>query len=247
MALYLGTNEVGLAGPFGGYMINGRLIAEKTYSFNLGQTNYSSLTPTTTAQALTLPATTYTINASTSVQVIRIGQDFDGTIIDRNTHDYVVFCYVVINYNYGNNNVSSAPHIIRSVYGRDFQGGKYRNTINSSNGQLNDTYTKGSSYITSATSFLYQKADGTYAITTGTQGIYGQASASVTTAGGHDYFYIQASGFSVKANDSYCPVDSLTAINPANTIITISCEVYEGDRSSYTNIYDKIFQLAANT
>ena len=90
MAIYLGTNEVSLAGPNGGFMLNGRPIATKEYEFKLSDTNYSSLTISTTAQTLTLPATTYS-SANTSITCYRLGQDYDGTVIDLYNHDYVIF------------------------------------------------------------------------------------------------------------------------------------------------------------
>ena len=90
MAIYLGTNEVSFAGPNGGFMLNGRLIATKEYEFKLSDTNYSSLTISTTAQTLTLPATTYS-SASTSIICYRLGQDYDGTVINLYNHDYVIF------------------------------------------------------------------------------------------------------------------------------------------------------------
>ena len=67
MAIYLGTDKVRLSGTNGGYGLNGRLLLTKTYSINLGQTNYSSLTPSTTSQNLTLPATTYSTSGGTYV------------------------------------------------------------------------------------------------------------------------------------------------------------------------------------
>ena len=222
MAIYLGTDKISNAGTNGGYMINGRLLTTKTYTFNLGQTNYSSLTPTTSAQALTLPATTYTANPSASVTCLRVGENYDGTIIDRNNHDYVIFCYLTIDYDYGSNNVASTIHGIRSGYARDFQAGKYRNSVNSSTGILTNTYNKSYSYISSTTVLLYQKANDTYAINGGANGIYGTCSVSTASDGtpAKEYFNLICGSFNVKANASYCPVEALSAINPAGTIIT---------------------------
>ena len=100
MALYLGTNKVGIIGPNDGFLINGRLLVQKDYTINLGQTNYSELTISTTSQNLTLPATTYTTTPSTTIICYRIGANYDGTIVDFNTFDYVGFVECVIEYNY---------------------------------------------------------------------------------------------------------------------------------------------------
>ena len=246
MGVYLGTEAVSFAGVSGGYGINGHLLTTSTYTFNLGQTNYSTLTVSTTAAAITLPATTYTSTASTTVAAIRIGEDYGGTVIDRNNHDYVVFTQVKVAYGYGGNDVSSVIHPIRTAYVRDYQEGKYRNSVTASTGKLTTAYTKNGSYITSTTVLLYQKADGNYAISAQTYGIYGTATPSFATSNNKDYININCSGFNVRAHATYAPVDTLNLIDPSKTIITITCQVYETDRSSYTNIYDAAYELAAN-
>lgn len=247
MAIYLGTNKVDYVGTNGGYMLNGHLILTKTYSFNLGQTNYSSLTPSTTAQTLTLFTTDYTTTAGTTIKCYRIGENYDGTIINRDAYDYVIFFECVINYNYGSNNVSSTIHGIRSTYVKDFQEGKYRNTVIAATGEQNITYTKSASNITIVTPFLYQKADNTYAVTT-SQGIYhsGTTIASFNTADSKDYIELQCGAFSLKAHDTYCPASSLALINPSQTTVQATWYIYEGDRSMFTNIYDRAYELVFN-
>lgn len=238
MAIYLGTNQVGVNTNFNpnGYLKNGRLLTTKTYSFNLGQTNFSSITPTTSTQNLTLPATDYS-SAGTSITCIRVGQTYDGTIIDRTAHDYYIFRQYIINYNYGNNNVSGTIHPIRGAGGYDYIYGHYCSGVDSSTGIATDTYSYSSTTTTSITPMLYQKADNTYAITT-SQGIYGGASAaSYTNDSNGAYFNLSFSSFYVKYNNSYCPLAALQAINPSNTIVTITWYIYEGDESLYSKIY----------
>lgn len=94
---------------------------------------------------------------------------------------------------------------------------------------------------------LYQKADNTYAIVT-SQGIYGGSSAAAgyTTNSGEDYLNLTFSSFYVKYSDTYCPLAALQAINPTNTIITITWEVYEGDVGVYSKIYS-VYDLVKNT
>lgn len=249
MAIYLGTNKVELGGTDGaGYMPGGKVLATKTYSFNLGQTNYSSITPTTTAQSLTLPATDFTAAGGTTMTCFKIGEAFDGTVINRDLHDYIVLFTTVITYNYGTNNVSSTIHGIKSSFARDYHEGKYRGSVDSSTGQLTSTYSKAGSYITNVTPLLYQKADNTYSLTT-SQGIYhsGSTICSFGTSNGKDYLELRCGTYSVKYSDTYCPLASLTAINPANTIIQCTWYIYEGDKSMYTNIYDTAYELVANS
>ena len=248
MAIYLGTNKISNAGTNGGYMLNGRLLTTKTYTFNLGQTNYSSLTPTTTAQNLTLPATTYTTSPSTTITCFRVGEDYDGTVINKDDHDYIIFSYLTIDYNYGSNNVTSTIHGIRSVYATESPEGKYRDSVNPSTGILTNTYTQSINIVGgSKTILLYRKADNTYAINSSPNGIYGTCSVLASWfLSSEDYFDLICSGFKVKANASYCPVEALNAINPAGTIVTVQWDIYEGDRSSYTNVCDKAYELAAN-
>ena len=115
MSIYLGTDLVTLAGPDAGFLEGGRLIAKKTYSFKLSDTNFSSLTLSTTAQNLTLPATDYTTTGQTTTTVYQIGEDYDGTIINRSLYNYNVFYETKITYDYGSNNMSSTLHAIRFV------------------------------------------------------------------------------------------------------------------------------------
>ena len=245
MAIYLGTNKISPAGTNGGFMLNGHLLTTKTYSFNLGQTNFSSITPTTSTQSLTLPATDYS-SAGTSITCVRVGKTYDGTVIDRTAHDYYIFRQYVINYNYGTNNVSSTIHPIRGTGSYDYTYGRYYGSVNPSTGITTDTYTYGGTYTASAYPMLYQKADNTYALTT-SQGIYGgSTAASYTTNSSGDYLNLSFSTFYVKYNDSYCPLAALQAINPANTIITITWEVYEGDVGQYSKIYS-VYDLVKNT
>ena len=153
----------------------------------------------------------------------------------------------VINYNYGSNNMASTIHGIRSAYVKDAQEGKYRSSVVSATGQQTTTYTKNVSYITNCTPLLYQKADNTYGVTT-SNGIYhsGSTITSFSTANGADYIDLKYGAISVKANDSYCPVASLTKISPAATTVSCTWYIYEGDRSMYSTINDRAYELAAN-
>lgn len=245
MAIYLGTNRISPAGTNGGFMLNGRLLTTKTYSFNLGQTNFSSITPTTSTQSLTLPATDYS-PASTSITCVKVGKNYDGTVIDRTAHDYYIFRQHIINYNYGSNNVSGTIHPIRGAGGYNYIYGHYCDGINSSTGITTDTYTYNSVNIANVTPMLYQKADNTYAITT-SQGIYGGSTpGSYSTNSSGDYLNLNFSSFYVKYNNSYCPLAALQAINPANTIITITWEIYEGDVNVFSKGYS-VYDLVKNT
>lgn len=248
MAIYLGTNRVSPAGTNGGFMLNGRLIATKTYDIKLSDTNFSSLTPSTTAQSLTLPATTYTTTASTTVTCHRIGEAYGGPPIDPNNHDYVVFYEAVIDLVYSSS-VAGTIHGIRSIYTRDFHHGRSHRTIDSTTGQLTTALNlTGTSYITSATLLLYQKADNTYAISTTNYGVYvSPTPAAISNTSGVYYLNLNVGGASVRAHDSYFPVEAIQAINPTNTIIKSTWYIYEGDKSMYGQIYDRGYQLVANT
>ena len=84
MAVYLGLNQVGIANLIEkpddqyGFLKNSQLIKTVTYDLLLSNTDFSSLTISTTSQNLTLPATTYS-NAGTSITVDRVGEAYDGT------------------------------------------------------------------------------------------------------------------------------------------------------------------------
>lgn len=246
MAIYLGTNKVDLGGTNGGFMLNGHLIATKTYSFNLGQTNFSSITPTTSTQTLTLPATSYSTSGGTTITCFRLGEDYDGTLINRTAHDYVVFQKYEIDFNYGTNNVNSMIHGIRVGGARDHHFGKYIAGVVNTTGVLTEIITNSGSYINAVHPLLYQKADGTYAMAS-SQGIYGSTTpASISTTNGKDSMDLKYGSVYVKYSDSYFPLAALQALNPTNTIFTVTWEIYEGDKSMYSHIYDTAYSLAAN-
>lgn len=248
MAIYLGSNEITFAGlGGGGYMPNSRELITKTFNFTLADTNYSSITSTisTTAQTLTLPATSYS-GAGTSITCFRIGADYDGTVIDQDSHDYIGLFTCVIDYNYGTNNMSGTIHGIRSAIGTDYHRGKYR-TINGTTGKLNTTYSYSGSHIGTQTPLLYQKADGTYN-TTSSRGIYHSSSGQSLFVfnNSSDYVDLKCGNISVKADASYCPVESLQAINPSATTIRCIWTLYEGDKNMYSNYYATAYELVAN-
>lgn len=248
MAIYLGSNEVTFAGlGGGGYMPNSRELITKTFNFTLADTNYSSITSTisTTAQTLTLPATSYS-SAGTSITCFRIGADYDGTVIDQDNHDYIGLFTCVIDYDYGINDLSGTIHGIRSAAATDYHRGKYY-TINTATGKLNTIHTLSGSYIGSYIPLLYQKANGTYNTTT-SQGIY-HASSGPTIfdfSNSANYVNLKCSNITVKAHASYCPVESLQAISPSATTIRCTWTLYEGDKNMYSNYYATAYELVAN-
>ena len=245
MGLYLGTNEVTLAGPNDGFMTNGKLIATKNYEIKLSDTNFSSLTPSTTAQTLTLPATDYS-SAGTSVTCFKLGEDYDGTIIDPYHHDYIVYYENVVEFVYSSS-VSGTIHGIRTVYTRDFQHGRCYSSIDSSTGKLTSSLSAtGSSYVGSRAVLLYQKADNTYAFYSTAYGVYAAPTpAAISTSNNKGYINLNLSSVSVRGHDTYFPVAAITALNTTNTKIKNTWYVYEGDKSMYGRIYEA-YALAAN-
>ena len=247
MALYLGTDKVDIIGPNDGFMTNGRLIAKKEYEVKLSDTNFSSLTPSTTAQALTLPATAYS-SAGTSVTCFKLGADYDGTIIDVYNHDYIVFYENVVDFVYSSS-VSGTIHGIRTVYTRDVQHGRYYGSVSSSTGELVAALTAtGSTYLTSRAVLLYQKANNQYATSTTAYGIYvAPTPATFGAANNKGYINLNLASASVRGHASYFPVDAISKIDATNTKIKNTWYVYEGDKSMYGQIFGRAHALAANS
>lgn len=246
MAIYLGTNKVDMAGlqPGNqlGYMGNSKLIAEKTFSFPLSNTNYSSLTISTTSQNLTLPATTYTTSPSTTINVFRIGENYDGTIIDRDLYDYVCIGEGKIEYAYTQSDsvMNGLVHGIKTGTCRDYHYGKYYTISNT--GELSTSKSYGGSYVTGQAVLLYKKTDGTYAATT-SYGIYSTSTPVISYVDAtKDYFNLQVGSVSVRAHATYFPVDAMNYIDPTNTILTFTWHIYAGD----SNVYSRIYQTAYN-
>ena len=249
MPLYLGTDQVHLTGPNEGGLRNGRLIATKTYNFNLSQTNFSSLTPTTSAQNLTLHTTTYTTTAGTSMGCYRIGASYDGIPINASVFDYLIHYDAVINFNYGSNTVASTIHGIRTGYSRQWFIAPYYNHV-AATGILNTATNVGSVTGCSYFLLLYQKANNQYANTSTTYGVYPYTGTPVTrtAASGStsEYLQLNCPGIAMRAHASYCPVECLQLLNPTNTTIQLTWRVYEGSGSAYRDTVAHAFELTAN-
>lgn len=245
MPIYLGENRVSLSSPDAGFLQGGYLVAKKTYSFNLSQTNFSSITPTTSAQNLTLPATDYSA-AGTTITCLRVGEN-DGIVVDRSTGDYTFYCEVKINHSYGNNDISSINHGIRYVSAQEIQYTAYRNTFDAQTGILKaDRVVTTGTHVTSKTILLYQKANNEYVIYGGNSGIYGTASADFGTTNGITYINLKCTTFKVQGNATYFPVDSFSYIDPSQTTIDVTWYIYKGGHNSYGNMLERCNELVSN-
>lgn len=244
MSLYLGTNKVDIMGPSEGYMTNGMLIAKKEYEIKLSDTNYSSLTPTTSAQTLTLPATTYTTSPNTTITCFKLGQDYDGTIINRSAYGYTALFEFQIEFVYSSS-VTGTIHGVRYGYAKDFVQYGYPSSFNSTTGVLNvnninnntNTYTSNSSRL------LYQKADNTYATSTNSYGIYISLTPLVCNSNNIE---LRLSGVSIKYNDTYFPLAAMQAINTTSTKMKATWYVYQGDSTVASRLYTRASMLASN-
>ena len=246
MAIYLGTNQVApiiTKDPaLVGWMENGKLIATKTHSFKLSDTNFSSITPTTSSQNLTLPATTYTTSPATTIVCHRLGQSYDGTIIDRSAHDYLICCEYSWDYVY-TQSMTGVIHGIRTGAVLNYGSYKYYGIANT--GQLNSTVTY--STLTAPTSYilLYQKADNTYSTSTTSYGIC-MSSASAIGTFQTNYINLELASLAVRGSDAYFPVSSIQLIKPADMTLSFTWKVYEGDKNIYTDVYSLAYSKAAN-
>lgn len=249
MAVYLGSNEVSMSGTVldsqPGFMSNSKLIAEKTYSFTLADTNYSSLTPSTTSQTLTLPTTAYAPTPATTITCFRLGESYDGTIIDRENYDYVVIGNVKIVVAY--TTMPSASCQINYVSTRDYQIGKYPNALNSTTGEFTGIYSN-SGYLTNTATGICKNAKGSY-VQSSSYGIKGGSATCSTTAGSPsasiNYINLNLSGFSIQANTTYMTVENFANIDPANTTIVATWKVYEGDHNIYSELYGTSYKKAS--
>lgn len=251
MAVYLGSNKVGInfitekPDDQYGFLKNSQLIKTVTYDLPLSSTNFSSLTPTTSSQNLTLPTSPYTTTAGTSVTIARIGENFDGTIINRAEHDYVIMSegYWTYTFTQSEATMNTMIHGVKSGMCRDYQEGSYYGI--SSAGQLNTTSSTTSTYCTSQCLLLYRKTNGTYA-STSTYGINTtNTTGSFNSSGGKDYIDLKIASVSIRAHDSYFPVAAMQYIDPTKTTLHFIFKIYEGDKSVISTIYSTAYNYLA--
>lgn len=242
MAIYLGTNQVGVntnIGPSGqlAFMKNGNLLTTKTYSFKLSDTNYSSITPSTTSQTLTLPATTYTTNGGTSIICHKIGQSYDGTIIkytsDLDTKFYMIFMQESHDYAYtvGDSTLNTIPYGIKTNF--YYINVPYRYS----------TSYPITSYGTSSSSSIYTngtlyKENNAYKSSSGI-GIYVNSSSQISIQS--NYIDLKISSLTVRADTSKFAVDALNYLNPSNITFNITWKVYQCEDNPYLYIYKRLY------
>lgn len=244
MGIYLGSNPVGTTimvekpDDQYGFLKNSKLIKTVTYDLPLSDTNFSSLTLSTTAQTLTLPATDYT-TAGTNVTVDRIGADYDGTIIDQYNPNiaYVAICegYWTYAYTATDATMDTMIHGIKTYTCRDAQPYKYHNIAN--DGTANTSWSTSLTYCTSCCQTLYKKVNGTYAATSSV-GIY-CTSQSISLSS--NYIGISLSSVQVKGSDSYFPVTAMQYIDPNNTILHFIWKIYEGEKNVANLVYQTVY------
>lgn len=251
MSVYLGLNKVGPSFTTEkpddqyGFLKNSQLIKTVTYDLPLSSTNFSSLTPTTSNQNLTLPTTVYTTTAGTSIVVARVGEDYDGTIINRTNYDYVIISegYWTYAFTQSAETMNTMIHGIKTGMCRDYQEGSYYGI--SSTGQLNATSSTTGTYCTNQCVTLYRKTNGTYASTSS----YGITTSGTTggfsTSNGKDYINLSVASVAIRAHASYFPVEAMQYIDPANTTLHFVFKIYQGDKSVISTIYKTAYDYIA--
>lgn len=245
MAIYLGNNKIApviTKDPLLiGYMTNGKLIATKTHSFKLSDTNFSSITPTTSNQSLTLPATTYTTSPATSIICHKLGESYDGTIINRDTHDYLVYFECFFDYVY-TQSMTGTTHGIRTSLVLTNSSYTYHGL--NATGEISTSTSTSSYSAPSCYPLLYQKEDNSYGSLSG-YGIYINSGSYIADFYSN-YINLKLSYMYVRGHATYFSIDSIQLIKPADMTLNFTWKVYEGDKNFYSNTYEYAYSKLAN-
>lgn len=229
-----GTN----AAWFGGE--NPILLFTKEVEWALSDTNYSSLTPSTTNQYLTLPATSYS-SANQNVILDRWGNGYNGgTALNFAEYNYVViydiFTPVVYTTEESTMALGHQQVMTSSIIIPIAQKPRYSSSIIY---YPSDTVSGATSTTPiTCSGYWYRTASNVQAYYTttnyGVGGIYTtpsvslQSSASLTPA----YIYFYSGSFRVCANATYMNVSAFDYVNPDETKIHERIKLYQVDKFS---------------
>ena len=242
MALYLGSTPVSMVipntRPWWSYGTNPKFLYEANYQCTLADTDYSTLTPSTSAQSLKFPATTYTASANTNVVFDRYGSGYhNGEALDFLQYDYYVLADYLIHVAYtGTESTMGATHTVKDTYTAIIY--PYRNfTVSNSvvtNGiSTNNTITIG---YTGIGRLWYRNASNAI-VAYGSQayGFYFTPSVFTLSASNRtvpiNYLNFRTPTLSMRANNTYHILASFNSVDATNTIIKIRQRLYRTDKA----------------
>lgn len=238
MGVYLGSNKVGVNSvsmiPSEGFIQNGKLIAEKTYSFKLSDTDYDSKTISTSSQALILPATTYTANPNSTIICHKIGENYDGTVINYDNFDYIVHftAYWDFVYTQTDSIMNNLIHGKKYAYICFYYPAKWYG-INTDGTKKSSLSTSSSDHLYNSR-FLYRKVDGTYGTNT-TYGIYFNSSSNISVYS--DVINLGLSNLYTRSNESYFQLEAMNYIKSSDITMNFAWKIYQGDHLSSRKFY----------
>lgn len=236
-SIYLGSNCVV---PYNVNLVkfgaeNPNMVYDFSKTIYLNETNYSSLTPSTSQQTLQLPATAYTANPSTSIILDRYGPEYHNGTLNWGNKDYLLVSQVIIDIKYTQNESSlTMPHALKYGGVCYYYYFKYPSTFNITTGYDNNALNSSTNSTQHQTFSVYRKADGTLA-SGSTYGFYCYPSnilLGITNASNPNtiYCYFQLSGWYMRGHTTYHDVTAYNYVNATTTSISINCKLYEVDR-----------------
>lgn len=229
-----------------------QLLYTATYTLPLSSTNYSSLTPSTSSQTLTQPATSYTTSASTSPTYDRWGSAYhSGSALDFSQYNYLVVSeqYVNIAYTTTESTMSLAHAVgFGSVY--IYSIGQYPRA---SSGNI--IYPTPTTYGTTTAascggyySLEFRNASNTKQIAQTTYGMSASPqtpSFATTSSLTSSYINFRAPTWSIRTSTAYMNQNAWQYIDAANTTLYVKQRLYRVKKSGlYENITTRAVKMA---
>lgn len=228
-----------------------QLMHTATYTLPLSSTNYSSLTPSTSSQTLTQPATSYTTSASTSVIYDRWGSSYSGVALDFGSYNYLVVSEYYVNIAYTTTESSMGlAHESGYGYVQVHSIGQYPRA---SNGTIiySTSTTAGTSSVNTASSYyglVYRNASNTKYLVSATYGLYitpqapTLASTSTLTS---NYINFRSPTWAMRTSSTYMNQSAWQYVNPTNTVLHVKQRLYRVKKSGlYENVATRAVKMA---
>lgn len=247
----LNTEDVSVAW-WGG--LNPEFLYETTYTVTLSDMNYASKTPSTSAQSMTHPATTYTTSRNTNPVFDRWGSEYhSGSALNFASYDYFILNDTIVNVAYTSteSSLGIAHSTEYELVGFHFIGQRFRLSSGNVISPTSTTYGTTTAVTTTFPNVFYRNASNTlYTATNSSYGVYPAVAAPTFASTSNlksNYINFRAPTWSIRTNTTYMNSGAWTYVDSANTTMKNRQRLYQvRKQDAFETAFSRIEYMHAN-
>lgn len=247
----LNTESVSVAW-WGG--LNPEFLYEANYTQTLSNMNYADKTPSTSAQTMTHPATTYTSSRNANPVFDRWGSSYhSGSALNFALYDYFILNDVIVNVAYTSteSSLGLAHSIEYELVGFHFIGQRFRLSSGNVISPTSTTYGTTTTIVATFPNVFYRNASNTlYVATTSSYGVYPSlASPSYASTSNlkSNYINFRAPSWSIRTNSTYMNASAWASVDPDNTTLMNRQRLYQvRKKNAFETAFSRIEYMHAN-